>query len=43
MIAYETESTVRWDASSEQILDNPAAAKLLKRPYRQPYEHPHRG
>ena len=43
MIAYETESTVRWDESSEQIIDNPPAATLLKRPYRQPYEHPYRG
>lgn len=41
MIAYETASTVRWDESSEQILDNPAAAGLLKRDYRPPYEHPY--
>jgi predicted dehydrogenase len=43
MIAYETESTVRWDPQSEQILDNPAAAKLLKREYRKPWKHPYQG
>ncbi len=43
MIAYESQSTVRWDGSSEQIVDNAPAAKLLKRPYRRPYEHPYRG
>lgn len=43
MIAYETASTVRWDASTDQIVDNPAAAKLLKREYRQPWVHPYSG
>ncbi len=43
MIAYESGSVVRWDAQSEQILDNPAAAKLLKREYREPWKHPYRG
>jgi predicted dehydrogenase len=43
MIAYETASTVRWDEATEQILDNPAAAGLLKREYRAPYQHPYRG
>ena len=28
---------------SEQIVDNPNAAKLLKREYRSPYEHPYQG
>ncbi|MBN2474593.1 MAG: Gfo/Idh/MocA family oxidoreductase [Pirellulales bacterium] len=41
MIAYETASTVDWDASSEQITGNDAAAKLLKREYRPPYRHPY--
>ena len=41
MIAYETASTVRWDEASEQILNNPAAAKLLRREYRPPYKHPY--
>ena len=43
MIAYETASTVNWDESSEQILDNPTAAKLLKREYRKPWGHPYQG
>ena len=43
MIAYESRSVVRWDARSEQIPDNSAAAKLLKRPYRQPWQHPYQG
>ena len=43
MIAYETASTVRWDDKSEEILNNPAAAKLLKRDYRPPYKHPYQG
>lgn len=43
MIAYESESTVRWDEASEQIVDNPAATRLLKREYREPYQHPYRG
>jgi len=43
MIAYESGSVVRWDAQSEQIPDNPAAAKLLKREYREPWKHPYGG
>ncbi len=38
MIAQETGSVVRWEESSEQIIDNPEAAKLLKREYREPLE-----
>ena len=41
MIAYETGSRVVWDKQKEQILNNPAAAKLLKREYRTPYKHPY--
>ncbi len=41
MIAYETQSVVKWDEASEQIIDNPEAAKLLKREYRAPYKHPY--
>ncbi len=41
MIAYESGSVVAWDGGKEEILDNPAAAKLLKREYRSPWEHPH--
>ena len=40
MISYETGSSVRWDAEKMQIVDNPAAAQLLQREYRQPWKHP---
>jgi predicted dehydrogenase len=43
MIAYESQSVVSWDAAGEQIPDNPAAAKLLRREYRAPWKHPWRG
>ncbi len=43
MIAYESGSVVHWDAETEQIIDNPAAAELLKRDYRKPYVHPYAG
>lgn len=43
MIAYESNSVVNFDAGSEQIPDNDAAAKLLKREYRQPWKHPYTG
>jgi predicted dehydrogenase len=41
MIAYESASPVVWNESSEQILNNEAAAKLLKRDYRAPWKHPY--
>ncbi len=41
MIAYDTGSKVVWDAKTEQIPDNPAAAALLSRPYRTPWKHPY--
>ncbi|MBM4091729.1 MAG: Gfo/Idh/MocA family oxidoreductase [Planctomycetes bacterium] len=40
MIALETGSTVRWDAKTLQVLDNPAAAALLRREYRPDWVHP---
>jgi predicted dehydrogenase len=40
MISYKTGSRVVWDMQKEQIVNNPAAAKLLKREYRAPYKHP---
>ena len=43
MIAQETGSVVRWDESAEEIIDNPAAARLLKREYREPWKHPYGG
>jgi predicted dehydrogenase len=43
MIAYESASTVQWDAKTEQIVNNPAASALLKREYRKPWVHPYKG
>ncbi len=40
MIAYETNSTIAWDAASERIPGNPQAAALLRREYRAPWKHP---
>jgi hypothetical protein len=34
---------VNWDEQSEQIMDNEAAAQLLKRDYREPWIHPYAG
>jgi predicted dehydrogenase len=42
-IAYDTGTTIRWDATAEQILDHPAANRLLRREYRAPWQHPYRG
>jgi len=42
MIAYETESKIVWDRESQQIVGNREAAKLLRRRYRRPWEHPYR-
>ena len=41
MIAYDTATKVVWDEKAEQITSNPAAAELLKRPYRSPWKHPY--
>jgi predicted dehydrogenase len=43
MIAYDTSSTIAWDAAAETIPGNPQAAALLKREYRAPWKHPHAG
>ncbi len=40
MIAYRSGGRVDWDAAKSAITNNPAAAKLLMRPYRAPYKHP---
>ena len=42
MIAYETGSVVQWDSSQLNVVNNPAAEKLLQRPYREPWKHPFR-
>jgi predicted dehydrogenase len=43
MVAYDSNTVVDWDGSSEQITGNEAAAKLLKRDYRDPWSHPFAG
>lgn len=43
MIAYDTGAKITWDAAAEQIVGNADAAKLLKRDYRAPWQHPWRG
>lgn len=40
MIAYETGARLTWDGQTEQIIGNPAAAKLVQRAYRAPWQHP---
>ncbi len=39
-IAYETNSIVHWDSQRNTIAGNPQAAALLKREYRQGWQHP---
>jgi predicted dehydrogenase len=41
MIAYETGTRVVWNAADETVDANPAAAALLKRAYRSPWQHPY--
>jgi predicted dehydrogenase len=43
MISYETGAKITWDAKAEQIVGNAEAAKLLKREYRSPWQHPFQG
>jgi hypothetical protein len=43
MIAYAIGCRITWDGANEQIVGNPAAAELLKREYRKPWQHPWRG
>jgi hypothetical protein len=40
MIAYKTGSPVAWDDARRETSGPPAAAALLKRGYRAPYQHP---
>jgi len=40
MVAYRAGTKVKWDEQKEQVVDNTAAAGLVKRPYRAPYKHP---
>jgi predicted dehydrogenase len=43
MIAYDTGAKITWDAATQQIVGNVEAARLLKREYRAPWQHPYRG
>jgi predicted dehydrogenase len=43
MVALGTGGRVDWDASAEQVRDNPKAAARLKRDYRGPWVHPWKG
>ena len=40
MISYYTGTTVKWDASKKEIVDNKEASDLLLRPYRANYKRP---
>ncbi|MDO8542199.1 MAG: Gfo/Idh/MocA family oxidoreductase [Opitutaceae bacterium] len=42
-IAYQVGARIEWDAAREQIVGNPAAATLIKRDYRKPWQHPSPG
>jgi len=37
-IAFRTGRKIRWDAAQEEIIDDPEAAKLLRRPARKPWD-----
>ena len=39
-IAMTTGQTIKWDPEKEEIIGNPGAARLLSRPYRQPWTLP---
>jgi len=41
MISYDTGCKITWDSQQEQIVNNEAAAKLLRREYRAPLKHPY--
>jgi predicted dehydrogenase len=43
MIAYETNSIVKWDQDQKTVIDNNEAARLLKREYRGDLQHPWQG
>jgi predicted dehydrogenase len=40
MISYNTGSIVKWDKQKKEIIGNPEASALLKREYRDKYQHP---
>jgi predicted dehydrogenase len=40
MIAYNSQSIVKWDNRTQSVSENSSAARLLKREYRAPWQHP---
>ncbi len=40
VIAQRTGRTIRWDAKTEQILDDPQAARMMRKEYRAPWSLP---
>jgi hypothetical protein len=40
MISYQLGRSVEWDGAKEQIVNDPAANKLLRRAYRKGWEYP---
>ncbi len=43
MISYYTNSLVKWDNQNRTIIDNPGAEAMLKRKYRESWQHPMQG
>ena len=41
MISYKAGRPVQWDVRSERIVNDAVADRMLLRPYRAPYKHPH--
>ena len=42
-VALETGRTLHWDAAAGEVKNDPDANRLLRRPYRAPWEHPEPG
>ncbi|MBV9467744.1 MAG: hypothetical protein JOZ57_00700 [Abitibacteriaceae bacterium] len=40
MLSYKLGRSVQWDGEKELIVNDPAANKLLSRPYRGPWQYP---
>jgi hypothetical protein len=40
MIAYQAGGRIEWDRERREIVGNPQASALLRRPYRAPWRHP---
>jgi predicted dehydrogenase len=40
MLSWKIGRSIEWDGAREQIVDDPKAAELLSRPYREPWHYP---